>query len=266
MSESSKKAKLSAQQMRFYDRYVELLGNRGAATQAAIDAGYSEKTAVYQASRLLSSVKGIEEVERRVEALGMPKSEVAARLSNMARADVADFFSEHTVIEYPKRLAPLSEVIAALQDEIDFEEEYAERIGLSSQKARKAKHGEEPEEDPYDVHFKQQQRRKARLIRLQIQLRRNPNAKELMVGDPVEVVVQKLDLTQARERGVLHLLKSSKPTKYGESVELYPVDGALRDIGKYRGMFVNQVEVKDVTNPRQLSDADLQRIAAGGAK
>jgi phage terminase small subunit len=263
MTESTTATKLTAQQVRFYARYVELLGNKGAAYQAAVECGYSAKTASQSASRLLNSVKGKAEVARRLDELGMPATEVAARITTIARADIADFFRTETVIEYPKRLAPLAEVIALLQQEILFEEEYAERIGLSERKPKRVKKGEEPEPDPYDVFFMEQQKRKERVIRLQLRLKHNPNAKELMVDGPVEVQVQRLDLNQARERGALHLLKSSKPTKFGPSVELYPADGALRDMAKYRGMLVNRVEVKDVTTPRQMSDEELLRIAAG---
>jgi phage terminase small subunit len=280
----SPKPKFTAQQTLFYDKYMELLGNKGAAYLAAVAAKYSPKTASQSASRLLNSVKGIDEVERRLDAMGMPKAEVVARISSMARADVQDFFKEETEIHYPKKLVPLQEVIDALQEEIEFEEEYAERIGLSSRKAAKGhilddfddeddddtkslskalKKWKAPE-DPYDIFFREQQVRKDRLIRLQLQLKRNPDAKELVVGDPIEVRVQRLDLTTARDKGVLHLLKSSKPTKYGDSLELYAVDGLLRDVAKMRGLFTTKVELTDERTPRQLSDAELAEIAAGG--
>jgi len=61
---------MTPQQERFIEHYIE---NGGNATQAAIDAGYSENGANRQASRLLTNVDIYNEVERR-------KSEILGRL------------------------------------------------------------------------------------------------------------------------------------------------------------------------------------------
>lgn len=58
---------------------------------AAIRAGYSEKTADVQASRLLTSVKIRTAVDLGFQLAAMPAPEVIARLSEEARADMADF-------------------------------------------------------------------------------------------------------------------------------------------------------------------------------
>ena len=61
------------------------------ATQAAIRAGYSPKTAQEQSSRLLSNVIISDEISRRVAERSMPADEVLLRLAEHARGDMGDF-------------------------------------------------------------------------------------------------------------------------------------------------------------------------------
>ncbi len=46
-----------------------------------------------------------------------------------------------------------------------------------------------------------------------------------------------IDLTQARERGKLHLVKSRSVTKEGERIELYSAQSALELLAKHHGLF-----------------------------
>jgi phage terminase small subunit len=78
---------LTPQQARFVREYLRDLHQRN----AAVRAGYSEKTADVQASRLLSSVKIRAAVDFGLKLAAMPADEVIARLSDEARADMSDF-------------------------------------------------------------------------------------------------------------------------------------------------------------------------------
>lgn len=80
-------AELTPQQSRFVREYLRDLHQRN----AAIRAGYSEKTADVQGSRLLSSVKIRTAVDLGLRLLAMPATEVLARLSAEAAADMTDF-------------------------------------------------------------------------------------------------------------------------------------------------------------------------------
>ena len=62
------------------------------ATQAAIRAGYSEKTARQSASRNMADPDIQAAIEERLEALAMSAAEATKRLGDIARADMADFF------------------------------------------------------------------------------------------------------------------------------------------------------------------------------
>lgn len=70
---------------------TEYLSNGFNATRAAIEAGYSEKTAYSMGARLLKKVEVKEAVQEALEAYAMSTHEVLARLAAMARADMREF-------------------------------------------------------------------------------------------------------------------------------------------------------------------------------
>ena len=61
------------------------------AAEAARRAGYSERTARIQASRLLSKANIQEEIQSRISEKAMSADEVLLRLGDMARGDMGDF-------------------------------------------------------------------------------------------------------------------------------------------------------------------------------
>lgn len=85
--------KLSLKQNAFVDAYLLSFN----ATQAAIKAGYSEKTAQEQGSRLLSNVIVREVVSSRIAEKAMGKDEVLIRMADIARGDIAQLMEVSTV-------------------------------------------------------------------------------------------------------------------------------------------------------------------------
>ena len=90
---------LTAKQQRFVAEYLIDLNQ----TQAAIRAGYSEKTAAEQASRLLTNVKVSEAVQAamkaRSERTQIDADWVLKRLARDATADLADLYTEHGTLK-----------------------------------------------------------------------------------------------------------------------------------------------------------------------
>jgi len=82
-------AHLTPKQRRFVEEYTG--PNLGNATQSAIAAGYSEKTAHVIGHENLSKPKIAEAVENRLDQRAMAANEILARLADMARADMANF-------------------------------------------------------------------------------------------------------------------------------------------------------------------------------
>lgn len=98
-----KKSKLTPKQQAFIAVYIQSWN----ATHAAIQAGYSPKTARQQASRLLSNVYVADEIEQRLGQLKMSGNEALARLSDIARGDISDFLTvtdEATGIDFEKAI------------------------------------------------------------------------------------------------------------------------------------------------------------------
>jgi phage terminase small subunit len=100
------KSKLSRKQELFVAEYlVDLNG-----TRAAIKAGYSEKTATEQASRLLTRVKVVqairEELEKRFQKLEISADKVLQGIAKMAYFDPRKFFHEDGSLKKVTELDP----------------------------------------------------------------------------------------------------------------------------------------------------------------
>lgn len=82
---------LNPRQLKFCKEYVRLLN----ATQAAIEAGYSEKTAYSIGSENLSKPEIKAEVARLMEEQSMPASEVLLRLTKHAQIDMTQYVKQY---------------------------------------------------------------------------------------------------------------------------------------------------------------------------
>lgn len=109
---------LTAQKQLFADRYVVLNdGRKGAGAQAARDAGYSQKAAAQQASRLLKDADVIAYMESRVSPVmstapaivggKMEADEVLTRLTDIARGDLGKFITRGGNIDIAATNVPL---------------------------------------------------------------------------------------------------------------------------------------------------------------
>lgn len=98
---------LSNKQRAFVEAYVRTWN----ATQAALEAGYSEQSAYAQGSRLLKNAEIEAEISARLEALTMTPAEILTRLTEHARADMGLFFK--VVEEWTEYPLPSHEVIDA---------------------------------------------------------------------------------------------------------------------------------------------------------
>lgn len=78
---------MNKKQRVFVEEYLQCWN----ATEAAKRAGYSERTARQQGSRLLSNVDISEEIKRRIDEMAMSADEVLIRLGDMARGDLGEF-------------------------------------------------------------------------------------------------------------------------------------------------------------------------------
>lgn len=96
MAENQNSQRLSAKRQRFVNEYLKDLN----ATQAAIRAGYSEKTAHVQGPRLLGNVSIKAAVDaaiaRRNKRLEVSQDKVVRELAKIGLADIKDYLSYRT--------------------------------------------------------------------------------------------------------------------------------------------------------------------------
>ena len=84
----SEEAKLTDRQRRFVELYCS---NGFNATQAAIDAGYSEKGARTEGARLLANANIREAIKIRLDQLTLTADELTKKTADIARGNLADY-------------------------------------------------------------------------------------------------------------------------------------------------------------------------------
>lgn len=91
---------LRAKQQAFVEHYLKCWN----ATEAAIKAEYSKRTARQQGSRLLTNVDIKAAIEERLNELKMSADEVLIRLAEQARGDMGEFMGKDTqeLIDHPR--------------------------------------------------------------------------------------------------------------------------------------------------------------------
>ena len=95
---STENDRLTDKQQAFISFYLQSWN----ATQAAIAAGYSEKTARQMGSENLSKPDIQAEIQRRLTELSMSADEVLMRLSQQARGDVSQFLDQDGQVDMEK--------------------------------------------------------------------------------------------------------------------------------------------------------------------
>lgn len=235
--------KLTDKQQRFVEEYCVDWN----CTQAAIRAGYSEKTAHATGWENLRKPEIKAAIDERLDSLSLSAGEVTKHISDLAKSSLNDFLTVKEVEQKSKIQQPLAEAINNLEAEIAFDEEYAVRsadlLGLSGEK----REGYLTEKQ-YDIN-----RKKLQVLRFQMQLARDANATTIVEG-PVELVKRvDLDLVKIAEAKEGNRLKSWQPSEFGIKVEMYDASAALRDMGRVRGIFEkdnNQAAAVPVINTK----------------
>jgi phage terminase small subunit len=202
------------------------IANRFNGAKAARTAGYSARSAAEIAHQNLRKLHIQKAIKERLAAEHMGPDEVLLRLGDQARGTMDDFLTLRSARVATTITKPLADIIADLQNQIAFEEEYAAIAGLA--------------EKELEAHNSQVAAIRRRILRLELRLKHDPKATEDVPGPIVKHLVPEVDLVKARSRGQLHLIKSynAKDNK----IELYDAHAALVDIGKVHKLFTDKVE------------------------
>lgn len=240
---------LTAKQQRFVEEYCKDCN----ATQAAIRAGFSERSARSQGHRMLTNVDIKAAVDVRLKELSIEAAEVTKLITDIARGDVKNYYTVTEVEETTRIRKPLAEVIENVRKEIEFEEEFAKRAALEGKEL--------------EAHHDAQKRRRKTIIRHELELERDPQATAFVEG-PVQVVKRtSLDMVKLIEDREAGRIKAIVPTEFGLKVELYPADAALRDLARMHGLYekdneqgkmqpVLQAEVRILPSAAKLASSE----------
>lgn len=210
---------LTDKQSRFIDEYMVDFN----ATKAAIRAGYSVDSAKAIGFENLTKPYLREEIDRRLKQLELSAQQTTKLIADIAKSSLNEYFIVKEKEIIPTKRVPIIEVIKKLEDEIKFEDEFAIL----------AKYSEEENQ----IHIREQAQRKRRLLRLNLTLEKNPNATELIEGEPVIIQVADLDIPKLISDKEAGKIKSVKYTEHGLNIEMYAADAALTNIARMHGLF-----------------------------
>lgn len=193
------------------------------ATRAAKEAGYNPNSA-YSSGHFLLKIPEIKAaIEQRCADLSLGKDETLKGISDIAKASINDYFTIKERVIYPQVKISLSEYIQRQREQIEDLEIYASLVNL--------------EEKELERHQVQVESLKRDIIKLQIELQRNPLAFRIIDGEPVLEKYAEPDLPKLIADKEAGRIKSLKITEYGPSIELYAADSALVQLARIHGLF-----------------------------
>lgn len=215
------------------------------ATQSALKAGYSEKTAYSIGHENLRKPEIRLAINLALEEAGMSPQMALARLEEHASATLEEFLSFRTWKYRPSVEMPRWEARDWLELEISKREGMLLEM-LSSPRSGEAQMKPDPDAE-------RELRNDISYLRRSLERINTPDKSGKLddletvgiPGNEVEEVKAHLDLEKARQAGKLHLLRKLKWGQHGPEVELHPVQEALVTVLRKHGALV---ERKDLTS------------------
>lgn len=220
VKKKSIKDELTDKMTRFCEEYLVDFN----ATQAAIRAGYSVKTAGAIGAENLKKPQIRKFIDSKLAELSLGKAETIKLISDIAQGCLNDYFVIKKQIEVPKVKKHLTDLIKELQQKIDDNRKLIKRANIKNADTLKA-------------FTREENNLQLQIFQYEIELERDPKAFRIVDGEPQLVNTAVLDLPKLvkdKERGKI---KTLVPNEYGYKIELYPADAALRDLGRYHGIF-----------------------------
>lgn len=205
----------------FVDAY---LTNGFDPSAAAKMAGSKAKNLRQAGYELLTNPDIRKEIDKKLEQMSLGKQETVKLLSDIAQGSLNDYFVTTTKTVTPQVQKPLKQLIKELHEKIEDQQKLIKRAKITDADALTAAGAQEAEW-------------RLRIYQYEIELERNPKAFRIVDGETRLVETVELDLAKLvkdKERGKI---KSITPNEYGLKIEMYPADAALRDIGRYHGIF-----------------------------
>ncbi|MFD1770886.1 terminase small subunit [Sphingobacterium suaedae] len=238
------KSKLTKKQQLFVDNYLVHFN----ATKAALQAGYSKKTAYSIGNENLKKPEISAHIEARLKESRMNSDEVMKMMKDIAGSNLNDYMK---IVER-ERIKPVKKSLHLLIErkklEIKRAYMYIERKGFTDQEYDDyvTKHILPLEDD---------------ILVAEIDLELDPLAtftdNEVEIFESIELDLVKL--AKDKEGGKI---KSFEWKEFGPKVEMYAVDGMLDKLARVNGMYSDTLVVDDKNkiDPESLSDETLRNL------
>ncbi len=240
----SGKIKLTAKQQLFIDNYLIHFN----ATKAAIQAGYSEKTAYSIGSELLKKPEISALIESRLKESRMNSDQVMKLMSDIAQSSMNDYFRIVERDRMKRVTKPLGILIERKKLEIKRAYMYIDKKGYT--------------DEEYDNYVEKNiLPLEDDILRAEIDLELDPFAtfddSEVETYETVELDLVKL--AKDKEGGKI---KSFEWKEFGPKVEMYAVDGILDKLARVNGMYTDTLVVDDKNkiDPNSLSDDTIREL------
>ncbi|WP_411973362.1 terminase small subunit [Sphingobacterium sp. Lzh-3] len=245
MSEKEE-GKLNINQQRFIEEYCS---NGYNATQAALTAGYSDKTAASQGQRLLKNVEISNAIKARLDELTLTAEQLTKRMADIAMGDLSNYMTTRMIEYTPRVRKSLRDIISELEFNLILQEEFCAEKGYT-------------EEQYDDFQRTVVEPIQDKILKYSIELKHNPNATRLVNGETELVPHIEVDMPKLladKERGII---KSFKYGKNGLEVELYPADAAMDKLMRVKGMYKDKLDIttKDQSLNEKVSPEEAQRL------
>jgi len=238
-----KVGKLTQKQIRFCHEYlVDFNG-----TKAALRAGYEKSCARSQASKMLCNVVLKNYIDELLKEANLGPGETKKLISDIAKGSLNEYFVIRKVEHTPRVVKSLHTLIAELQEEIDFEEEFANEAGLT--------------DEDYADHMVDQNKRRLQIVRYKVELRRNPKAARIVNGETTLIEVPELDMARLVKDKEAGKIKSVTPTQFGTKIEMYAADAALTNIARIHGLFEKDNSQTNINYNVEMTKEQVKQIS-----
>lgn len=238
------KVRLTPKQQLFIDSYLVHFN----ATKAAIQAGYSEKTAYSIGSELLKKPELSALIDARLKESRMNSDQVMKLMGDIAQSSMNDYFRVVERDRIKRVTKSLNILIERKKLEIKRAYMYIDRKGFT--------------DEEYDNYVdKNILPLEDDILRAEIDLELDPFAtfedSEVETYETIE-----LDLVRLAKDKEGGKIKSFEWKEFGPKVEMYAVDGMLDKLARVNGMYTDTliVDDKNKIDPNSLSDETIREL------
>lgn len=214
------KKKLNLKEKKFADSFLIHLNK----SRAAIASGSAANSSRQQGHQIYMRTHVKAYIEKKLAEHTLGAEETIKLISDTAQATITDYFKPVMVPYVPKVKKPVAELIAERKEYVAREMEFLSRSGFT--------------ETQYDEFVSSLQPTKNSIIRLEIELEKNPKAFRIVDGEEVLIEEMQLDINAIvadKEKGKVKKIKALKDGTL--EVELYSAADAQEKLMKMFGKY-----------------------------